>query len=369
MTCVVLLTLSLLSSSALEAAEIRARSECYVKSFSSLVDAGIENLGEEQSDRFKSDSYPSDLAHAFIGGSNSKNTITNAIEFWGDNNSHKSENSIGMTMSPSLMQILSPTATRVGCAEAVAQQTSGPLADYGSCKMVVCHYNKRNSNNNKQKKSEKSPKPKQSKETPHKKTSKKPQPHNPPVSESGPATPPQSPPPPSPKLKTNRPRRTSSPKPYPPPVFSSPEHHHDQPVVSGSHRQAALDAHNSARAQLGISPISWSSNLEASANVIAEQLSSRGCGLVHSGTLGVGENLYMYGGDLFGGQMSDGVAAWNAEGYSGASNDFNHYTQVIWRDTEQVGCARSSSSSYGSECSVTVCHYHPPGNVISQSPY
>ena len=45
---------------------------------------------------------------------------------------------------------------------------------------------------------------------------------------------------------------------------------------------------------------------------------------------------------------------------------FGHYTQMVWRDTTQIGCAVVTCASGGS---VVVCRYSPPGNYLGEYPY
>jgi hypothetical protein len=37
-----------------------------------------------------------------------------------------------------------------------------------------------------------------------------------------------------------------------------------------------------------------------------------------------------------------------------------HFTQISWKASTQLGCG------YAPSCSLYVCHYDPPGNVIGQ---
>ena len=39
-----------------------------------------------------------------------------------------------------------------------------------------------------------------------------------------------------------------------------------------------------------------------------------------------------------------------------------HFTQIVWKSTKEVGCAKSYSSSYA----YVVCHYRPKGNIFSK---
>ena len=41
-----------------------------------------------------------------------------------------------------------------------------------------------------------------------------------------------------------------------------------------------------------------------------------------------------------------------------------HFTQVVWKSTEKVGCAQAYSE--GSKRLYTVCNYSPPGNYINR---
>ena len=44
---------------------------------------------------------------------------------------------------------------------------------------------------------------------------------------------------------------------------------------------------------------------------------------------------------------------------------FGHYTQMVWRDTTQIGCAVVTCASG----SIVVCRYSPPGNYLGEYPY
>jgi hypothetical protein len=43
-----------------------------------------------------------------------------------------------------------------------------------------------------------------------------------------------------------------------------------------------------------------------------------------------------------------------------------HYTQVVWRDTQRIGCGMATCSG-GAE--IWTCNYDPPGNYLRQAPY
>jgi hypothetical protein len=50
---------------------------------------------------------------------------------------------------------------------------------------------------------------------------------------------------------------------------------------------------------------------------------------------------------------------------TGDFEDVGHYTQLVWRDTDRVGCALAS----GAEEEVLVCRYRTAGNVEGERPF
>ena len=132
-----------------------------------------------------------------------------------------------------------------------------------------------------------------------------------------------------------------------------------------------LAAHNAARHDAGVPPLGWSGALAASAQRWADTLRGRGCSLRHSGAAGVGENLAWASGQSL--SPAQVVAMWVGErrAFNAARNTCapgavcGHYTQVVWRDTKQVGCGLASCGS----SEIWVCQYAPPGNVVGQRPF
>ena len=68
------------------------------------------------------------------------------------------------------------------------------------------------------------------------------------------------------------------------------------------------------------------------------------------------------------------MALWMSEAssYDYASGNIGsagHYTQVVWRDTQKVGCGASTCNIQGFDGIYWVCNYDPPGNLVGRRPY
>ncbi|CBI25105.3 unnamed protein product, partial [Vitis vinifera] len=110
--------------------------------------------------------------------------------------------------------------------------------------------------------------------------------------------------------------------------------------------QDYVDAHNAARAQVGVGSITWNDTVAAYAQNYANQRISD-CNLVHSGGP-YGENLAKGSGSLTG------------------TDACGHYTQVVWRNSVRLGCARVQCNN---GWWFVTCNYDPPGNYVGQRPY
>jgi hypothetical protein len=151
--------------------------------------------------------------------------------------------------------------------------------------------------------------------------------------------------------------------------------------------QAALDAHNDARAVVGTADLTWDASLAAEALAYAKTLASSGT-FQHSGVSGEGENLYMQSGSTS--PLANAVKSFVSEKslYSGQAisstnyQSFGHYSkclllhanenltnsetaQVVWKDTTKVGMgvAKGSTGTY------VVARYKTPGNFIGEKAY
>ena len=148
------------------------------------------------------------------------------------------------------------------------------------------------------------------------------------------------------------------------------------PAVASADQEPAamagmLAAHDAARREAGVPALQWSDTLAASAQRWADTLRAGGCNMRHSTTRSFGENLAWAGGQTL--SPAQVVDMWVSEKrtYDAARNTCapgavcGHYTQVVWRSTTQLGCAKATCG----KSEVWVCQYTPPGNYVGQRPF
>lgn len=132
--------------------------------------------------------------------------------------------------------------------------------------------------------------------------------------------------------------------------------------IDESFAKEILDAHNKVRALHGSGPLSWDNGPYSYAKNNADNYDCSGI-LTH--THG------QYGENLAAGFKTgtSALMAWYDEGqtydYSSA-NTYDHFTQVVWKDSTKVGCAYKDCTSSGWGLYI-VCEYDPVGNVIGQN--
>ena len=145
--------------------------------------------------------------------------------------------------------------------------------------------------------------------------------------------------------------------------------------------EAYLAEHNAVRAQAApdprpvLEPLTWSAEARSVAQAWADN-----CRFEHNAGRGnLGENLYASTQET---APASVVRAWasEAQDYDYASNACaagkvcGHYTQLVWRETQAVGCAsarctRNSPFPSFSTWYLYVCNYAPPGNFVGERPY
>lgn len=175
--------------------------------------------------------------------------------------------------------------------------------------------------------------------------------------------------------ETARPPADATPDSAPAP---SPAHKQEKPAAEPAPEPGRLAgitaAHNRIRARLDIAPLTWSPELARYAQKWADKLQRRGCDLQHRPRSGPdaqrhGENLFGAGGQAATAEQV--VDAWAAEvaGYNARTGRCKgvcgHYTQVVWRDSQRLGCGVATCG----DAEVWVCNYDPPGNFLGQKPY
>ncbi len=168
--------------------------------------------------------------------------------------------------------------------------------------------------------------------------------------------------------------------------------------------QELLNVHNKARSELnaGINDLKWSDSLAHDAQTYADSLaksgrfehdpnnnpndiskrysngiygenlyaSSRSTSLREAAQAWVDEKQYYTYGKVVDSSVEVDNTCVDAVDKYGNKILCGHYTQIIWKDTTIVGCAKSpySTGSFaGGE--VVVCKYQTPGNYIGQTPY
>jgi uncharacterized protein YkwD len=133
-----------------------------------------------------------------------------------------------------------------------------------------------------------------------------------------------------------------------------------------------LGAHNLERERVGVPRLAWSARLAGDAQEWADTLARSGR-FEHSPNLAEeGENLWMgsaehYTAEQMVGGFIEEVRHFEPGPFPNVSrtgrwSDVGHYTQLIWRDTREVGCAVAR----GQRDDVLVCRYWPAGNVIGE---
>lgn len=136
-----------------------------------------------------------------------------------------------------------------------------------------------------------------------------------------------------------------------------------------------VQQHNTYREALQLPGLTWSPALAADALVWAKHLAEIDKGQHDMDVRGKeGENLWWGTAGAF--SYADMVAFWGNEKSSfhygvfpdvGTSRNamVGHYTQVVWKNTQSVGCALVGNGKND----YLVCRYSPAGNVMGEKPY
>ncbi len=135
--------------------------------------------------------------------------------------------------------------------------------------------------------------------------------------------------------------------------------------------EAFLAAHNAVRDEVGVPPLAYDADVERSALAWATSLADDDCAFEHEDQGDYGENLWWSSYDPSPAEVVEGWASEEAF-YDYDSNRCDrgkacgHYTQVVWADSEVLGCGKGTCDS---GAVIWACRYDPPGNWVGERPY
>jgi hypothetical protein len=154
-------------------------------------------------------------------------------------------------------------------------------------------------------------------------------------------------------------------------------------LIGGTGRLTSLDerllaAHNRERTAAGIPALAWDAELAAEARIWGETLAASG-EFEHDPDTDEedpqGENLWAGTRGAY--APEEMVGGWIEEkkhfrhgrfpnnSATGDFADVGHYTQLMWRESDRVGCALAD----GAKEEVLVCRYRTAGNVVGERPF
>jgi len=141
--------------------------------------------------------------------------------------------------------------------------------------------------------------------------------------------------------------------------------------------QRVLAEHNRERDRAGVPRLAWNDTLAREAQSRALELAADG-GLQHASRTehrGAGENLWMGSAGSYAPETMISAFLEERRHYrhgtfpnvsrTGNWQDVGHYTQVVWRDTREVGCAVARNA----RDDFLVCRYWPSGNWMGERPF
>ncbi len=157
-------------------------------------------------------------------------------------------------------------------------------------------------------------------------------------------------------------------------------------VVLTDEIQTLLDVHNDARVEVGVSKeLTWNDSIANDAQSYADEMANSGA-WEHDSKNKEGYVNGSYGENLYASTAIPTFAiateAWvdekqfytyanvGDESTCVAGEQCGHYTQVIWEDTTEVGCAASQyKTGQYKDWYIVVCKYQTPGNYLNEKPY
>lgn len=175
-------------------------------------------------------------------------------------------------------------------------------------------------------------------------------------------------------------------------------------TLEGEEQAAFLKAHNDARAERGVEPLTWSNDIATYALAWLNQSkqsyqdawrNGQPLMLKHRPDRKYGENLACwFGSGGVSNQAMDAVAIWLGEKpafdklnsdprnpyfirgteVSSGPDCVIHYTQIVWKNTKRIGAAKYidtylDKNHVRQTMVVIICNYDPPGNILGQKPF
>ncbi|KAG6832150.1 hypothetical protein H0H92_004881 [Tricholoma furcatifolium] len=139
--------------------------------------------------------------------------------------------------------------------------------------------------------------------------------------------------------------------------------------ASATQIRSFLSAHNTVRAAHNATALTWSTEYAARAVLWAE-----GCDFALTGgvlsTQTYGE-LHTAATGPFTIPTAIGEFTADQGGYNPDDPTYNHFTQIVWKSTTEVGCAEATCNNlFGLDtgsATYYVCLYYPAGNVVGQA--
>ena len=137
----------------------------------------------------------------------------------------------------------------------------------------------------------------------------------------------------------------------------------------GPLKDQALKAHNNHRAKHGVPALAWSDAIARDCQVWADKIAKANC-LQHATKEqrgGLGENIAMFTGNYEGaGERATSMWYSEVEKYDFKKATFRsgtgHFTQVVWKGSNELGMARAKSPDGRS--TYVVARYKPAGNML-----
>jgi hypothetical protein len=153
--------------------------------------------------------------------------------------------------------------------------------------------------------------------------------------------------------------------------------------LSSADQEVILNLHNSEREQVGVPAISWSDSVANDAQSWANHIASLGLTAEQFPPHATWEERQPQGENLAWGATGVFPISVLAQGWADEKSNFQpghimsasdfapgvpmigHYTQMVWKDTTEIGCGLASDAIQD----YLVCRYNPTGNFYGQTPY